>query len=168
MSHGSCTNASRRSKRIFSRGTLELGITTSLDSKLGEHRERNAEMSYIPAAQGPRTLAVSKPELTRLISSLPFLRSYGFRVQSVAPMECVLRVPFQRVFEASRRNCQWLGVHGCCRCRHVARNQNTAGNGRSLCHGGDEPSFSFRCERAGLSLSRQNSESTQATGLRSR
>ena len=44
-------------------------------------------------------MAVSKPELMRLISNLPFLRSYGFRVQSVAPGECVLRVPFQRVFE---------------------------------------------------------------------
>jgi len=43
--------------------------------------------------------AVSKPELQRLLTDLPFIRSYGFRVHSIAPGECVLAVPFQPAFE---------------------------------------------------------------------
>jgi len=45
------------------------------------------------------TTAVSKAELQRLLTDLPFVRSYGFRVRSLAPGECVLSVPFQRAFE---------------------------------------------------------------------
>jgi len=43
--------------------------------------------------------AVSKAELQQLLTELPFIRSYGFRLRSIAPGECVLSVPFQRVFE---------------------------------------------------------------------
>jgi len=43
--------------------------------------------------------AVSKAELQRLFADLPFIRSYGFRVHSIAPGECVLAVPFQQAFE---------------------------------------------------------------------
>jgi acyl-coenzyme A thioesterase PaaI-like protein len=43
--------------------------------------------------------AVSKPELQRLLSELPFVRGYGFRLRSIAPGECVLTVPFQQSFE---------------------------------------------------------------------
>jgi len=43
--------------------------------------------------------AVSKPELHRLLTELPFVHSYGFRLHSIAPGECVLTVPFQQAFE---------------------------------------------------------------------
>ena len=43
--------------------------------------------------------AVSKAELQQLLTDLPFIRSYGFRVRSIAPGECVLSVPFQPAFE---------------------------------------------------------------------
>ena len=43
--------------------------------------------------------AVSKPQLQRLLTDLPFVRSYGFSVHSIAPGECVLAVPFQQAFE---------------------------------------------------------------------
>jgi acyl-coenzyme A thioesterase PaaI-like protein len=46
-----------------------------------------------------RKTVVSKPELQRLLTDLPFVRSYGFRVRSIAPGECVLAVPFQPAFE---------------------------------------------------------------------
>ena len=50
--------------------------------------------------QGPtKKTAVSKPELQRLLTDLPFVRAYGFRVRSISPGECVLRVPFQQAFE---------------------------------------------------------------------
>ena len=42
---------------------------------------------------------VSKPELQRLLTDLPFIRSYAFRVRSIAPGECVLAAPFQPAFE---------------------------------------------------------------------
>jgi len=43
--------------------------------------------------------AVSKPELQRLLTDLPFVRNYGLRVHSISPGECVLSVPFQQAFE---------------------------------------------------------------------
>jgi len=49
--------------------------------------------------QLPRESAVSKQELQSLFAELPFIRSYGFRVHSIAPGKCVLTVPFQQSFE---------------------------------------------------------------------
>jgi len=49
--------------------------------------------------RGAAKIAVTKPELQRLLTDLPFIRSYGFRVRSIAPGECVLAVPFQPTFE---------------------------------------------------------------------
>jgi acyl-coenzyme A thioesterase PaaI-like protein len=50
--------------------------------------------------RGPvRKIAVSKPELQRLLAGLPFVRSYGFRLRSIGLGECVLTVPFQGAFE---------------------------------------------------------------------
>ena len=49
---------------------------------------------------GPtKKTAVSKPELRRLLTDLPFVRAYGFCVHSISPGECVLSVPFQQAFE---------------------------------------------------------------------
>ena len=50
--------------------------------------------------RGPgRKTAVTKSELQRLLVDLPFVRSYGFRLRSIAPGECVLTVPFKEAFE---------------------------------------------------------------------
>ncbi|HXX15712.1 MAG TPA: PaaI family thioesterase [Candidatus Eremiobacteraceae bacterium] len=43
--------------------------------------------------------AVSKAELQRQFTDLPFIRSFGFRVHSIAPGSCILVVPFQQAFE---------------------------------------------------------------------
>lgn len=44
-------------------------------------------------------LAVSESELEELLSEVPFTRSYGFRLHSIADGECALAVPFQKEFE---------------------------------------------------------------------
>ena len=38
-------------------------------------------------------------DLNQVLSDTPFLESYGFRVESTAPGECALRVPFMRALE---------------------------------------------------------------------
>jgi acyl-coenzyme A thioesterase PaaI-like protein len=43
--------------------------------------------------------AVSKRELQQLLDEQPFIRSYGFHVDSVVSGECGLAVPFRREFE---------------------------------------------------------------------
>jgi uncharacterized protein (TIGR00369 family) len=44
-------------------------------------------------------LAVTKPELEKLLADVAFTRNCGFRLHSIAEGECTLSVPFQRVFE---------------------------------------------------------------------
>ena len=39
------------------------------------------------------------PELQRVLDDTPFLQPYGFRVESTAPGECTLRIPFVRSLE---------------------------------------------------------------------
>ena len=39
------------------------------------------------------------PELQRVLDDTPFLKPYGFRVESLAPGECTLRIPFLRSLE---------------------------------------------------------------------
>ena len=39
------------------------------------------------------------PDLNRVLADTPFLQPYGFRVESAAPGECTLRVPFLRSLE---------------------------------------------------------------------
>lgn len=53
-------------------------------------------------AEAPRSsqrTVVTKADLKRLLASLPFLRHYGFELHSVAAGECVITIPFRRVFE---------------------------------------------------------------------
>jgi len=38
-------------------------------------------------------------DLNQVLADTPFLQSYGFRVESTAPGECTLRVPFVRALE---------------------------------------------------------------------
>ena len=38
-------------------------------------------------------------DLNQVLEDTPFLQSYGFRVESTAPGECTLRVPFVRALE---------------------------------------------------------------------
>ena len=38
-------------------------------------------------------------DLKAVLTRTPFLKSYGFRVESCAPGECVVRVPFDPAFE---------------------------------------------------------------------
>ena len=38
-------------------------------------------------------------DLNQVLADTPFLSSYGFRVESTAPGECLLRVPFVRALE---------------------------------------------------------------------
>jgi len=38
-------------------------------------------------------------DLNQVLEDKPFLQSYGFRVESTAPGECTLRVPFVRALE---------------------------------------------------------------------
>ena len=38
-------------------------------------------------------------DLNRILADTPFLQPYGFRVESTAPGECTLRVPFLRSLE---------------------------------------------------------------------
>ncbi len=38
-------------------------------------------------------------DLNRVLADTPFLQAYGFRVESVAPGECTLVVPFRRSLE---------------------------------------------------------------------
>jgi len=44
-------------------------------------------------------LACSEEELERLLSEVPFTRSYGFRLHGIADGQCSIDVPFQEVFE---------------------------------------------------------------------
>ena len=44
-------------------------------------------------------LACSEEELERLLSEVPFTRSYGFRLHGIADGQCGIDVPFQEVFE---------------------------------------------------------------------
>jgi acyl-coenzyme A thioesterase PaaI-like protein len=39
------------------------------------------------------------PDLQRVLEDTPFLQPYGFRVESAAPGECALRIPFLRSLE---------------------------------------------------------------------
>jgi acyl-coenzyme A thioesterase PaaI-like protein len=56
-------------------------------------------MSVKSSQYGARPIAVSKADLQRLLEEQSFLRNYNLRVRSVAAGECVLTVPFQRIFE---------------------------------------------------------------------
>jgi uncharacterized protein (TIGR00369 family) len=38
-------------------------------------------------------------DLTRVLADTAFLQAYGFRVETAAPGECTLRVPFRRALE---------------------------------------------------------------------
>lgn len=38
-------------------------------------------------------------DLNRVLANAPFLQTWGFRVESVAPGECTLRIPFSRTLE---------------------------------------------------------------------
>jgi uncharacterized protein (TIGR00369 family) len=47
-------------------------------------------------------LAATAPtlsDLRQVLAETPFLQSYGFRIESIAPGECTLRVPFVRALE---------------------------------------------------------------------
>lgn len=44
-------------------------------------------------------LACSEQELERLLSEMPFTRSYGFTLHGVADGQCSIDVPFQATFE---------------------------------------------------------------------
>jgi acyl-coenzyme A thioesterase PaaI-like protein len=44
-------------------------------------------------------IAVTEDELTQLLASAPFIRSYGFSLASVAEGQCTILVPFQDAFE---------------------------------------------------------------------
>ena len=44
-------------------------------------------------------LACSTEELERLLSEVPFTRSYGFTLHGIADGQCSIDVPFQEVFE---------------------------------------------------------------------
>lgn len=46
-----------------------------------------------------KRLAVTKRELTKILSEAPFLQGYGFRLHSVGDGICRLRVPFRKDFE---------------------------------------------------------------------
>src|SRR6185295_19701482 len=43
--------------------------------------------------------ACTPAELAQVLAATPFLKSHGFRVQSCAPGECTLVVPFSPAFE---------------------------------------------------------------------
>src|ERR1035437_3862367 len=45
------------------------------------------------------TIQTSVADLNAVLERTPFLKSYGFSVQSCAPGECVLRVPFSPALE---------------------------------------------------------------------
>jgi acyl-coenzyme A thioesterase PaaI-like protein len=45
------------------------------------------------------TIQMSVADLNAVLERTPFLKSYGFSVQSCAPGECVLRVPFSPALE---------------------------------------------------------------------
>lgn len=45
------------------------------------------------------TSAPTISDLNQVLADTPFLQSYGFRVESTAPGECTLRVPFVRALE---------------------------------------------------------------------
>ena len=45
----------------------------------------------------PSTPTIS--DLNQVLADAPFLQSYGFRVESTAPGECTLQVPFLRSLE---------------------------------------------------------------------
>lgn len=44
-------------------------------------------------------MAVTKDELTQLLASSPFIRSYRFALANAAEGQCTILVPFQDVFE---------------------------------------------------------------------
>jgi acyl-coenzyme A thioesterase PaaI-like protein len=49
------------------------------------------------ASNAPPVPTIS--DLNQVLADTPFLQSYGFRVESTAPGECTLRVPFVRALE---------------------------------------------------------------------
>lgn len=47
----------------------------------------------------PASLAVTAPEIHRLLEEVAFTRHYGFRLEAIAVGACSLYVPFQETFE---------------------------------------------------------------------